>query len=66
MTTQTIAVQFDPTDLPEWAQKDSAVVERCKSDLSFRGDVYNAETTQRRNFLRHETRRLQDQRENES
>jgi hypothetical protein len=35
----TINVLFDPTALPDWAQGDRLIVERCESDLGFRATV---------------------------
>lgn len=59
--TETINTTFDPSDLPAWAQKDADVVERSKSNLAFRCDVYDAQTAQRRRQLTVETRRLMEQ-----
>jgi len=41
---ETIVVKFDASALPRWAQNDPAVVEKCKNDLAFRVNVYDAKT----------------------
>ncbi|MBA3353489.1 MAG: hypothetical protein H0U23_13920 [Blastocatellia bacterium] len=56
---ETIKVTFDPKSLPTWAQKDRAVVVRCKVSLSFRAEIHNAKTAQMKRFLSKEAQRLQ-------
>jgi hypothetical protein len=43
---ETISVQFDPNDLPEWARKHPDVVEMAMRNLAYRCDVYTARTEQ--------------------
>ena len=48
---KTIATEFDPKDLPEWAQRQSDVVALAESDLAFRCDVCAAKSKQMRKVL---------------
>jgi hypothetical protein len=57
----TINTQFDSTTLPEWAQQNPAIVERCRTDLAFRANVCSATTRQQANFLRRDAQRMQDE-----
>lgn len=59
----TINIKFNPADLPDWAQRDAVVTERCRNDLAFRANVCAAETQQERNRLRSDTYRLRDERD---
>jgi hypothetical protein len=56
----TINTNFNPADLPDWAQQDSAVVERCRVDLRFRVQVCEAQAEQWKNYLRRDTQRWHD------
>ena len=42
--TRTIHVEFDPTDLPEWAQGIPEVVHIAECDLAFRVNLFRAKT----------------------
>ena len=42
--TTTIFVKFDPTQLPEWAQRNKNVVALCKTSLEFRCEVCSVNT----------------------
>lgn len=56
----TISKKFDPTSLPKWAQNDPQVVIGCKHSLSFRCDVFDADTDQRKRQLKREAQRFQE------
>ena len=49
--TTTIPTEFDPTALPAWAQRNPAVVARCKTDLPYRCNVCAAKTRWLRRLL---------------
>lgn len=53
---QQIKTEFDPTCLPDWAQRNPDVVWLCERDLSFRGDVIDATYTDYRRFLGRQAR----------
>lgn len=59
--TRTIEATFKRSDLPEWAQNDSDIYERCLSDLAFRAAVFDAETPQRRRQLQKESHRFMEE-----
>lgn len=43
--TTTVNVAFDPAALPAWAQRNPAVVARCKTDLPYRCNVSASQNT---------------------
>jgi|GEM_PF-6270567 len=51
-------VEFDPRDLPKWAQRHPEVVKVAMSNLAYRCDVYNATTNQWKRFLMREASRI--------
>ena len=55
-----IKATFDPAILPEWARRDSDVVQFCKIDLAYRCAVCAATTPAVRSLLRNEARRVMD------
>ena len=57
----TINVKFNPKSLPRWAQNDPQVVLGCKYSLSFRCDVCDARTEQRKRQLKREAERFQEE-----
>jgi hypothetical protein len=59
----TISTAFDSRTLPEWAQRDAAVVERCRFDLAFRATVCTTQTRQQAEFLRRDTQRFEAERD---
>ena len=62
----TIEVQFDPKDLPAWAQDISEVVERCAESLAFRANVCLATSNEFRSLLIKEAFRHIAEKEEES
>ena len=42
--TQTIHVEFDPKDLPRWAQRIPVVVKLAECNLGFRCNLFRAES----------------------
>lgn len=48
---KTIEATFTSQDMPEWAKNNEHLFWLCERDLSFRRDVFAAETEQYRRFL---------------
>ena len=49
---ETINVEFNPKDLPRWAQNDPNVVYGCEASLAFRVNVFDAKTPEMRRYLK--------------
>jgi len=62
-TPKTVKVEFDPGSLPRWLkefplEEQEMVRARAEEDLAFRGELYNAQTQEYREFLvRYEARK---------
>ena len=55
---ETINVEFNPKDLPRWAQNDPNVIYGCEASLAFRINVFDAKTPEMRHYLKREAERL--------